>query len=354
MATLQMSVTLELSPSAAFDLVLNDLSSALSRKGIQLQAQPDGRVTQNGVEIGRVTDWSPQERVLIAWRGADWTPENASEVELRFEPLSEGTRVLIEHRGWGAAVGEAGDLAAWFAGEIAASFLAASAPEAVGDWFTDRWARRPSGPQARAIYRDPLYHYPNFRVILAELDLTPEDNLLEVGCGGGALLKSALEGGCRAAAIDHSPDMVRLARETNQQAVNEGRLEVKEGDAASLPFPDATFTCAAMTGVLGFLADPVQALSEIRRVLKPGGRFVVLGSDPELKGTPGAPEPMASRLQFYDDDELEELGRRAGFPEVEAVRRDMYEYAREAGVPEEHLPLFAGAGARFLLCRNQD
>ena len=60
------------------------------------------------------------------------------------------------------------ELAGWFAGEVAAPFLRATAPAALGDWLTDRRARRPSGKQARGVYRDPTYHYPNFRVILAE------------------------------------------------------------------------------------------------------------------------------------------------------------------------------------------
>jgi ubiquinone/menaquinone biosynthesis C-methylase UbiE len=230
--------------------------------------------------------------------------------------------------------------------------LRAAAPAAFGDWLTDRLARRPSGARSRGIYRDPLYHYPNFAVILAELALRPEDYLLEVGCGGGALLTKALASGCRAAAVDHSPDMVRLARQQNADAIASGRLDVLEADAHTLPFPDGTFTCAAMTGVLGFLQQPVVALAEMRRVLAGGGRAVILGSDPELRGTPAAPEPMASRLRFYDDDALAALGKQAGFEHVEVVRRDLEPFAREAGVPEEHLALFAGPTTRFLLGRK--
>ena len=104
-----------------------------------------------------------------------------------------------------------------------------------------------------------------------------------------------------------------------------------------------------MTGVLGFLPDPIAAFRELHRVLQPGGRFVALGSDPSLRGTPAAPEPIASRLHFYDDAELADLARKAGFAQVQVIRRDLLPHAREVGVPEEHLALFAGNGAPFLL-----
>ena len=352
LSTVHARIDVPLDPAAAFDLVLEELVVGLSGAGIEVEAAPNGRVRQGAHEIGRITAWNPGERVTIDWRPPPWNPEERTEIELRFERRGDATTVTLEHRGWGSLIGEPGELAGWFAGQVAAPLLRATAPTALGDWLTDRLARRPSGRSARAVYRDPLYHYPNFKVILDELALKSDDYLLEVGCGGGALLKAALRSGCRAAAVDHSPDMVRLARTENADAVKEGRLDIREASAHALPFPDSTFTCAAMTGVLGFLPQPVAALAEMRRVLAPGGRIVILGSDPELKGTPAAPEPMASRLRFYDEHELAALGRDAGFDDVRVEKRDLEQFAREAGVPEEHLPLFRGPDTRFLLARK--
>ena len=350
--TVRVSIDIALAPMVVFDVLIEELATALVQAGMGLEAGPNGRVTEGELEVGRVVSWKPGELIRLQWLQADWNTEELTDVEMRFEQVDGGTRVTLEHRGWGGLIGDKSELAGWFAGEVAAPLLRATAPAGLGNWLTDRRARRPSGAQARAVYRDPLYHYPNFHVILAELALTPDDYLIEVGCGGGAFLKEALKNGCRAAAADHSPDMVRLAQKVNHDAVAEGRLEIQQASADHLPFPDATFNCAAMTGVLGFLPDAVAALREIRRVLTEGSRLVVLGSDARWRGTPAAPEPMASRLRFYEDDELRRLALEAGFDRATVVRRKLEPFARQAGVPEEHLVLFAGGGAPFLLAQK--
>jgi SAM-dependent methyltransferase len=352
--SLRASIDLDLDPAAAFDAFVYELSMSLSRLGMQLDPRVDGRVTQGANEVARVLCWQPNERILLEWHQADWQPAEVTELELRFDPIDGGTRITLEHHQWSNLLGDRGaELAGWFATEVAAPLLQAMAPARLGDWITDRRARRPSGPQARATYRDPIYHRPNFKAILNVLALSPADFLLEIGCGGGAFLEEALRSGCKAAAIDHSPDMVRLAREVNRDSIGEKRLEIREGEADSLPYPDGTFTCAVMTGVFAFLGEPLKVLVEVRRVLVDGGRFVLFTGSKELRGTPAAPEPIASRLYFYEDNELVELARKAGFDEAHIERPDFEQFAREAGVPEEALPLFrSGGGGQLLVARK--
>lgn len=351
-STVRASLDVALAPAAAFDVLVEELATALAQDGMTLELGANGRVTEGELEVGRVAVWLPGEQIRLQWRQADWDAGEVTEIEIRCVPVDGGAQIQLQHHRWGGLIGDPGELVGWFAGSVAAPLLRATAPTGLGNWLTDRRARRPSGAQARAVYGDPLYHYPNFHAILQELALTADDVLVEVGCGGGAFLKMALESGCRAAAVDHSVDMVRLARGVNHEAVAAGRLEVRQARADHLPFPDATFTCAVMTGVLGFLPDPVAALRELRRVLHEGGRLVVLGSDPRWRGTPAAPEPMASRVRFYEDDEFRWLAEAAGFEKAQVVRRDLEPFARQVGVPDEHLVLFAGLGAPFLLAQK--
>jgi SAM-dependent methyltransferase len=184
------------------------------------------------------------------------------------------------------------------------------------DWLVDRVARRPSGDRARQVYGAEDVHDFARRAILDALALGPGDRLLELGCGGGLLLRDALATGAAATGLDHSEEMVALARRRAPGA------EVGVGAAEALPFPDGAFTAAAASIVLMFLPEPVATLRECRRVLEPGGRLAVYTSAPELRGTPAAPEPIASRAFFYDDAELAALAQRAGFADVAVANDD--------------------------------
>ncbi len=183
--------------------------------------------------------------------------------------------------------------------------------------MTDRVARRPHGRKAREVYGAPDAHSFAWEPVLAALALGPADRLLDVGCGGGVFLRRALETGCDAVGLDHSADMVVLARATSGVHVVEGRAE-------ELPFEDGEFTAVSCLVAFFFMDDPVGVLREFRRVLDlERGRLAIFTTPPEAKGTPAAPYPLATRGHFYADVQLEALPFAAGFAESRVTRTEI-------------------------------
>lgn len=337
MRAMETTVAVEIAAPCGLEAFLDEFTAALAKRGVTLD------------DVGRVVISEP-DRVVLEWRSTDWAPDDVTEVEIR----ADGERIRIEHRGFGRQFWGDEDLVGWFADEVAGSFLAASAPQRFGDWLTDRAARRPFGIRARRDYKDPSHHRPSFGAVLSALHLNPDDVLLEIGPGGGAFLQRALESGCRAVGVDHSPEMVRAARELNAAAIGDGRLEVIEASAEALPFDVNRFTAAAMMQVFFFLPDPAAALAECARVLAPGGRLAVFTISEKARGTPAAPEPMASRSRFYTDEELVQLARDAGFALASVSHPDLEPHARAAALPDDVVAMFKGdpTAGQLLLARK--
>ena len=342
----------------AFATTIEELTAGLRPHGIELRAGPGGAVLRAGRLLGRISAWDPPRLLEVEWGPLPWAdPLPPTVLRYTFEETDPGrTRVTFEVHEPHRVLGEAApELLGWFAREMLAPALLRLEPTLLGDWITDRLARRPTGPRARETYRDPLYHRPNFLAILEALALRPDDYLVEIGCGGGAFLHDALDSGCRAAAIDHSPEMVELAREVNSPAIQDRRLTVDVGKAEQLPFPDGEFTCAVSTGVLWFLADPSPFFREVHRVLRRGGRLALFTVNELLAGTVAGAEPMTSRSRYYSDLELESLARAAGFTDVRVEHPDLAKFAQQAALPQEVQAVFSEPGseaAQLLLARK--
>ena len=182
--------------------------------------------------------------------------------------------------------------------------------------MTDRIARRPRGRRARATYGADDAHSFAWEPVLAALALGPGDSLLDVGCGGGVFLRRALQTGCSATGVDHSREMVRLARKTSG-------VPIVLAEAERLPFANGEFTAVSSLVAFFFFPEPVRVLRELRRVLDPErGRLAIFTTSPEAKGTPAAPYPLATRGHFYSNKELAQLPLEAGFSQSRVSRTD--------------------------------
>lgn len=121
------------------------------------------------------------------------------------------------------------------------------------DWFSIQ------EPQARALYD----------ILLKALALTPDATLLDAGCGSGLFCDLAISTGAGVMGLDASEALLELARvRTPHAAFFQGEME-------ELPFVDLTFDVVTMINSLQHVADPLRALKETRRVLRPGGRIAL-------------------------------------------------------------------------------
>ena len=162
--------------------------------------------------------------------------------------------------------------------------------------------------------------------------------VLEVGVGTGKNIPYYPKG-IEVTAIDLSPRMLERAR------IRAGRtgaaVDLIEADAQALPFPDASFDAAVATFVFCSVPDPVLGLSEMRRVLVPGGQLLllehVLSRKPALKPVMRLLNPLTVRVSGANiDRETVENVRGAGFANmrVEDLWLDVVKLI-EARVPEE-------------------
>jgi ubiquinone/menaquinone biosynthesis C-methylase UbiE len=132
-------------------------------------------------------------------------------------------------------------------------------------------------------YTDREGRYPNLQlreeiILQAVADLVaPGAFILDAGCGSGHLLSKLAGMGYRLQGMDIAPNMVETSRTlvAALPPAQAARCQVREGDIEALPFADAAFDAAVISGVFEYLTEDAPALAQISRVLKPGGLALV-------------------------------------------------------------------------------
>ena len=149
--------------------------------------------------------------------------------------------------------------------------------------------------------------------------------ILDTGCGGGGtiqkLARIATNG--KVYGIDFSDESVMVSRMTNKQFLQMGRVEIQQSSVSCLPFSDNMFDFVTAVNTHNYWPNLVSDMQEILRVLKPGGKIIIIGSVYDGGKYDKRNQKYAELIEiaFPSVNELREIFLRAGYSEVQMFEK---------------------------------
>ena len=156
---------------------------------------------------------------------------------------------------------------------------------------------------------------------LSHVEIRPTDQILDIGCGGGAniarMLQLAPQG--KVCGLDYSEVCVAKSAKHNRKAVARGASEIRCGSVSQIPWPDGAFDLVTAFETVYFWPDFVNDLREVRRALKPEGKLFICN---EMMRVETGEQPYTFwieklDLKAYGKREFEEHLSAAGFTGIE-------------------------------------
>ena len=160
---------------------------------------------------------------------------------------------------------------------------------------------------------------------LQHIAIENHGTILDVGCGGGRTVSklAAIATRGKVYGIDYSDESVAATKRTNAQWIELGRVEIRHGSVSELPFPDGMFDLVTAVETHFWWPNLPRDMRETFRVLKPGGRLILIAEIYKGANTPAAKlaEKYASRtgLTLLSVDEHRALFTNAGYSDVQVI-----------------------------------
>jgi len=154
------------------------------------------------------------------------------------------------------------------------------------------------------------------------LELKSNDCLLEIGFGNGAFIKeisSKIYPG-NYYGIDISDTMIASAKKKNKKLINTGKVTLVKSNVNNLPFDTNFFNKILTINTIYFWDNPKQIMSEIKRVLKPEGSFIVALNTREAMENS---EYVKEKFTLYDKEKVVHLFQNSGFKVIKSTYKKM-------------------------------
>lgn len=156
---------------------------------------------------------------------------------------------------------------------------------------------------------------------LGHVQIGKDFAILDVGCGGGRTIEklAAMASDGTACGVDYSKGSVAASRGRNARLIAAGRVEIKQGAVSQLPFSEDRFDLVTAVETQYYWPDLVNDMKEIRRVLKPGGKLVVIAESYKRGATNALQRPvmMLLRSSNLDVEGHRKLFSDAGYTQIE-------------------------------------
>jgi ubiquinone/menaquinone biosynthesis C-methylase UbiE len=160
---------------------------------------------------------------------------------------------------------------------------------------------------------------------LSHISIEKHNTVLDVGCGGGRTVSklAAIATQGKVYGVDYSKESVAVAKRTNRQWIDTGRVEILEASVSQLPFSEGLFDLVTAVETHFWWADLPADMREVLRVLKPSGALIIIAEVYKGANTTVAKlaEKYVSRtgMTLLGVDEHRELFSNAGYSDVQII-----------------------------------
>lgn len=143
-------------------------------------------------------------------------------------------------------------------------------------------------------------------------------DIVELGCGGGRNAGELLKKypNAKLSALDYSELSVEKTKETNKDKIAAGRCTVLQGNVAALPFGKDSFDLATAFETVYFWPGLEKCFTEVSRVLRPGGAFMICNESDGTDETSLKFEKIIDGMKCYTAEQLATALKSAGFSEI--------------------------------------